>query len=142
MPTTARSKEITGILEYTNVAKSKTAGGIARTSGSIGRCKMLADSDNFIKNNTGKITGGLAGAMLSVPILLKENNCFSKYMEKYVENGKIKKTTTAICGVIGTAILTGLGVLMGGSIDKAIEKARTLKAEKDLAGLEINRNID
>ena len=139
MPTTARMQMAQKCKQE---CAQRTAGGIGKTSGSIGKFKSFAIEDNFVSENAGKITGGLAGAMLSIPILLKENHCFSKYLEKYVENGKIKKPTTAICGVIGTAILTSLGVLMGGRIDKAIEKAKTLKAEKDLADLEINRNLD
>ena len=131
-----------------NGSKRRTAGGIGRTSGSIGRCECMSMADSYKKNNVGKIAGGLAGATLSLHNLFNPKwgyAQFCKEVTKYMETPKEKaamKVSTAIGGAIGAGILTGLGVLLGGSIDKAVEKAKAVKAQKDLADLEINRNID
>ena len=148
MPTVAKCDLTAGGVGL-NTEKRKTSGGIGRTAGGIGRCKYMSMTDSYKKSNTGKIAGGLAGATFSLHTLFKPNNCFAKFvadLQKTTNLPKIKiqknPTTTAIGGIIGTGILTGLGILLGGSVDKAIEKAKAIQAQRNLADLEINRNID
>ena len=134
-------------------SKKRTSGSIGRTAGGIGRNEFATMPDTYKKTNTGKIAGGLTGAAFSLHTLFNPNNCFAKVVAnaqkttKTMKNQTIKtpKTITkptVIGGVVGASILTGLGILLGGSIDKAVEKAKAIKAEKNLADLEINRNID
>ena len=149
MPTVAKCDLTSGSVGF-NTEKRKTSGGIARTSGSIGRCEYMS-LDSYKKNNTGKIAGGLAGAAFSLHNLFKPNNCFAKFVaemqkttQAQVKTAKIptsKHSTKTINGIVGTAIMAGLGVAIGGSIDKAVAKAK-VKKQIDLAGLEINRNLD
>ena len=132
----------------TKSSKTKTSGGIGRTSGSIGRCEHMYMADTYKKNNVGKLAGGLTGAAISLHNLFNPKGGYAQFCKevtKYMETPKEKaamKVSSAIGGAIGAGILTGLGVLLGGSIDKAVEKAKATKAQKDLADLEINRKID
>ena len=147
MPTTAKYDPKLSSVGF-NTTKRKTSGSIAKNSCSY----ELMCNDSYKPSNVGKIAGGLAGVTFSLHNLFKPNNCFAKYIAEVQKTSKVqiktpkittsKNSTKTINGIVGTAIMAGLGIAIGGGIDKVVSKAKSMKAEKDLADLEINRNID